>query len=305
MRIRHKPRKSKAGRQPFDVVLIFKALILQKLYNISDEELEYQINDRLSFMQFLGLSLADAVPDATTVWLFRQQLTDAGLVEELFELFESYLQGHGYQAKGGQILDATIVPVPKQHISKEDKEQLAQGEIPQDWQDNPHRLAHRDTDASWTKKNNVSHFGYKDHISVDVEYGFVRVYSVTDAAVHDSQALPDILDVDNEGDGVWADSAYRSAVIEWLLALLNWCSKIHEKGYRNHPLTEQQKENNREKSKIRAKVEHVFGVWVNEMGGKLIRSIGLERAKANVGLRNLAYNLKRFVYLETRAAKVG
>ena len=234
--VRQKPRKSNAGRKPFDVLLMFKILILQKLYNIGDEEIEYQVNDRLSFMLFLDLSLADTVPDATTVWLFRQALTEAGLVKALFEQFEVYLQGHGYQAKGGQILDATIVPVPKQHISKEEKEQLDQGEIPQDWQEKPHRLAQRDTDARWTKKNDVSHFGYKDHINVDVEYGFVRRYSITDASVHDSQALPNILDDTNEGDEVWGDSAYRSALIEWFLALLNWCSQIHERGYRNHPL---------------------------------------------------------------------
>jgi IS5 family transposase len=300
--VREKPRKSNAGRPPLDVILLFKLLVLQKLFNISDEELEYQVIDRFSFMEFLGLSLADEVPDATTVWLFRQQLTNAGLVTKLFDQFESYLQGHGYQAQGGQILDATIVPVPKQHFSKEEKEQLDKGEMPKEWKENPHRRSQRDTDANWTKKNNVSHFGYKDHISVDVEYGFVRGYSVSDAAMHDSQALPDILDEDNEGEEVWADSAYRSALIEWFLALLNWCSQIHEKGYRNHPLTEQQKEKNREKSKTRAKVEHVFGVWVNEMGGKLLRSIGLERAKTNLGLRNLVYNLKRYVYLESRAA---
>lgn len=303
--IRHKPRKSNAGRKPLDVILMFKLVILQKLYNLSDEQLEYQVNDRLSFMQFSGLGLTDAVPDATTVWLFRQQLTDAGLIEPLFERFESYLQAHGYPAQGGQILDATIVPVPKQHISKDDKEQVDKGEIPQAWQENPHVLCQRDTDARWTKKNNVSHFGYKDHINIDVDHRFVRKYSVTPASVHDSQALPDILDEDNEGDGVWADSAYFSALFEWLLFFLSWCSHIHERGYRNHPLTEQQKADNRDKSKTRAKVEHVFGVWVNEMGGKLIRSIGVERAEANLGLRNLAYNLKRYVYLETRAAKAA
>ena len=295
--IRHKPRKSNAGRKPLDVVLMFKMLLLQKLYNISDDQLEYQVNDRLSFMQFLGLSLADDVPDVTTVWLFRQQLTDAGLVEALFEQFEHYLYAHGYRAKGGQILDATIVPVPKQHINKEDKEHLEQGEIPPAWQENAHRLSQRDTDARWVKKNDVSYFGYKDHISVDVEHGFVHNYSVTDAAVHDSKALADMLDVDNEGAGVWADSAYRSALIEWFLELLMWCSHINEKGYRNHPLTQEQNQSNREKSKTRAKVEHVFGAWVNEMGGKLLRSIGIARARANLGLRNLAYNLKRFVYL--------
>jgi len=299
--IRQKPKKSNAGRKPIDVVLMFKLLILQKLYNISDEELEYQVNDRLSFMQFSGLSLTDTVPDATTVWLFRRclrgfceasrrhrkQMRSAGLVEALFEKFEAYLPGLSYQPRGGQILDATIVPVPKQHFSKEEKEQLDKGEIRKEWQENPHRWSQKDTDAKWTKKNKVSHFGYKNHISVDVSYGFVRRYSVTDATVHDSQALSDILDSENVGDGVWGDSAYRSAMIEWFLALLNWRSHIHEKGYRNHPLTKQQKENNRSKSKTRAKVEHVFGSWVNEMGGKLLRSIGVERAWTNLGLVQL------------------
>ncbi len=133
--------------------------------------------------------------------------------------------------------------------------------------------------------------------------GLYAAIASRSAAVHDSIALPDILDEDNEDDEVWADSAYRSALIEWFLALLNWCSQIHERGYRNHPLTQEQKEKNRSKSKIRAKVEHVFGTWVNEMGGKLVRSIGLERARANLGLRNLTYNLKRYVYLKTRAAQ--
>ena len=302
--VRQKARKSNAGRRPYDVILMFKLLILQKLYNISDEELEYQVNDRLSFMQFLGLSLSDPVPDGTTVWFFRQQLIEQGIVEELFEQFNNYLRGHGYQAKGGQILDATIVPVPKQHFSKEEKETLNNGDIPKDWQDNLNRGRQRDIDARWTKKNNVSHFGYKNHISIDASYGFIRRYSVTDAAPHDSQALPSILDVDNEGEKIWADSAYRSALIESFLALLNWESQIHEKGYRNHPLTEEQKQKNRDKSKTRARVEHVFGAWVNEMGGKLMRSIGFDRANANLGLRNLAYNLKRYVCLETRAAQV-
>lgn len=300
--VRPKNRKSNAGRPPFDVLLMFRLLILQNLYNISDEELEYQVNDRLSFMRFLGLSLSDTVPDGTTVWLFRQQLIEQKLIESLFEQFHSYLQSHGYQAKGGQILDATIIPVPKQHFSKEEKKSLDQGEIPQNWQDNLHQGRQRDVDAHWTKKNNVSHFGYKNHINIDAKYGFIRCYTVTDAACHDSQAISEILDVDNEGKKVWADSAYRSALIESILILLNWKSQIHERGYRNHPLTEKQKQTNRDKSKTRAKVEHVFGSFVNEMGGKLLRTIGFERAIGNLGIRNLTYNLKRYVCLETRRA---
>ena len=112
---------------------MFKMLVLQQLYNISDEELEYQVNDRLSFMRFLGLGLAEPVPDATTVWLFRQQLKQQSLIEELFEQFDRDLRHQGYQAKGGQIVDATVIPVPKQDNTKEEKQKLAQGEIPESW----------------------------------------------------------------------------------------------------------------------------------------------------------------------------
>lgn len=298
--IHSKPRKSNAGRKPIDVIVMFKLLVLQQLYNISDDELEYQVKDRLSFMQFLGLGLEDVVPDATTVWLFRKQLQEHGLVEALFEDFEGYLRERGYQAQGGQIIDATLIPVPKQRISKADKASLEAGEVPPDWQENPHRLSQKDRDAQWTKKNDVSYYGYKDHISIDVEHGFIRRYAVTGAAVHDSQTLAAVLDGDNEGDEVWADSAYRSAVIEEVLRLLSFISRIHERAYRNRPLTEEQQATNREKSQTRAKVEHVFGAWVMQMGGKLLRSIGLERAKMNLGLKNLTYNFLRLVFWETR-----
>lgn len=260
--IHAKPRKSKAGRKPIDVIVMFKLLVLQQLYNISDEELEYQVKDRLSFMRFLNLGIADEVPDATTVWLFRKQLQEHELVESLFEHFEAYLCAQGYQAQGGQIIDATLVPVPKQHIKREDKAHLEAGEVPPDWQEKPHRLAQKDIEAKWTKKNGKSHFGYKDHISIDAKHGLIRRYAVTNAAVHDSQQLTAVLDADNEGDEVWADSAYRSVAIEGLLAALSFISHIHERAYRNRPLTEEQQTANRERSGTRAKVEHVFGAWV-------------------------------------------
>ncbi len=303
-KIHDKPRKSNAGRKPIDVIVMFKMLVLQQLYNISDEELEYQVNDRLSFMRFLGLTLWDSVPDATTVWLFRHQLEEQGLIGELFEKFEQYLRDQGYQAKGGQIVDATIIPVPKQHNSKEEKQQLAQGQIPVNWQEKPHRLSQKDRDARWTKKNGQSYFGYKNHINIDVDYGFIRRYEVTDAAVHDSQVLAALLDDKNEGEGIWADSAYRSKLIESVLQLLKFLSHINERAYRNHPLTEKQIEANRERSKVRAKVEHVFGHWVNSMGGKLMRSIGKQSVEATIGLKNLVYNLKRYVFWEGHNEKL-
>ena len=302
--IHDKPRKSNAGRKPIDVIVMFKMLVLQQLHNISDDDLEYQVNDRLSFMRFLGLTLADSVPDATTVWLFRHQLKQQGLIEVLFEQFDRYLRQEGYQAKGGQIVDATLIPVPKQRHTQEEKQQLAEGEIPDTWQEKPHRLSQKDIEARWTKKNGQSHFGYKNHISIDVDYGFIRRYQVTDAAVHDSQVLGEVLDDENQGEEIWADSAYRSELIESVLEMLRFLSHIHERAYRNRPLTQEQKEANRERSKVRAKVEHVFGSWVNEMGGKLMRSIGQQSVKATIGLKNLVYNFKRYVFWESQKSPV-
>jgi IS5 family transposase len=298
--IHDKPRKSRSGRKPTDVIVMFKLLILQQLYAISDEELEYQVQDRLSFMRFLNLGIEDGVPDATTVWLFRKQLQEQGLVEELFEDFEGYLCQQGYQACGGQIIDATLIPVPKQRVSEQEKVHLAAGEIPPEWQENQHQLSQKDRDAAWTKKNGKSYFGYKNHISIDVEHGFIRRYAVTDAAVHDSQQLTAVLDDDNQDDPVWADSAYRSVSIEGLLSALNFISQIHERAYRHRPLNEEQKTANRERSQTRARVEHVFGAWVMQMGGKLVRSIGLEAAKVQLGLKNLSYNFLRLAFWQTR-----
>ena len=130
--IREKERKSAAGRKPFDVVLMFKVLVLQSLYNLSDDSVEYQIRDRLSFMRFLGLSIGDRVPDAKTIWLFREELGKAGLVKRLFKRFDRYLRDHGFSARKGQIVDASIVSVPIQRNSREENSRIKEGEIPED-----------------------------------------------------------------------------------------------------------------------------------------------------------------------------
>jgi transposase, IS5 family len=302
--IHEKVRKSQAGRKPTDVVVLFKMLVLQQLHNISDESLEYQVNDRLSFMQFLGFDLMSEVPDATTVWLFRKHLRDAGLVEALFEQFDGYLITQGYAAKGGQIVDATLIPVGVQHNSKEENAQIKAGEVPTSWAEKPHRQAQKDVDARWTKKHGKSYFGYKDHIEIDAAHRLIRRYVVTPASVWDGQVLGHLLDEDNEVDTIWGDSAYRSVLIEEVLELLGFESEINERAYRNHPLTAAQIEDNREKSRTRARVEHVFGAWVMTMGGKLLRTVGLANAKVQLGLKNLTYNLMRFTWLETRAVKL-
>lgn len=297
-----KERKSNAGRKPLNRLLMFKILVLQQLYNLSEDQVEYQIHDRGSFRRFVGLGPKTEVPDAKTIWLFRQQLTKAGLIDELFERFGQFLDEAGYQAQGGQIIDASIIPVPIQHNSKEENKQIKAGKQPPEWSDNAHKLSQKDTDARWTKKNNTSHYGYKDHINIDVKHKFIRVHAVTDASVHDSQMFAQVLDIDNESDDIWADSAYYSVNMEATLELLDYISHIHERGYRNHPLNDQQKASNREKSRTRVRVEHVFGHWVSSMGGKQVRYIGIERVRANQGLKALSYNLSRYVCLQKQVS---
>lgn len=266
--------KGPGGRPAYDVMLKFKMVILQRLYNISDEQLEYQVIDRLSFMRFLGLTLADDVPDCTTIWLFREQLKVCGLVQVLFNRFQQELERHGLIAHEGSIIDASFVEVPKQRNRRDDNEQIKKGEIPEAWQaeDTQAFRSQKDVDARWTKKNQQNYYGYKNHVKVDSKSKVITNYLVTDAAVHDSQVLKDLLEEDNRNKPLYADSAYtgqRETLAEWEIE-----DQINEKGYRNSPLTEEQKENNRVKSKIRARVEHVFGFIHTSMKGPFIRTIG-------------------------------
>jgi IS5 family transposase len=113
-------KKSSAGRKPIDVIVMFRMLVLQSLYNLSDEQVEYQVSDRMSFTRFLHLGIEDRVPDGTTLWLFREALGKAGLIEKLFKRFSRHLEAKGYIARGGQMVDATIVPVPKQRNRREE-----------------------------------------------------------------------------------------------------------------------------------------------------------------------------------------
>jgi IS5 family transposase len=291
-------RKSAAGRKPWDEVVMFKVLVLQALYNLADDNVEYQIRDRLSFMRFLGLGLEDGAPDAKTVWLYREALTKAGVIEALFADFDSYLKQSGYLAMGGQIIDATIVPVPKSRNSREENEAIKAGAMPKGWESHPAKRRQKDRDARWTKKHGRSHYGYKNHINIDRRHKFVRRDTVTDAARHDSQAFDAVLDQANTCRDVWADSAYRSAETEEKLAEQHFRSRIHRRAKRNHGLSGREENGNTTRSKVRARVEHVFGHQVTAMGGKLVRTIGIVRARMKIGMQNLSYNMQRFVTLE-------
>ena len=151
-------RKSNAGRKRIDPLILFKMLILQQLFNLSDEEVEFQVNDRRSFEEFVGLGVMNNIPDATTIALFRERLRKADVIEELFEMFEVYLRSKGLQARGGQIIDATLVPVPKQRNTRQENAEIKAGKLPEVWDENADRLQQKDLDARWVKKNGINHY---------------------------------------------------------------------------------------------------------------------------------------------------
>ena len=285
------------GRPRYDALLMFKILILQRYYNVSDEQMQYQITDRLSFQRFLGLRLEDRVPDQKTIWLFRDTLTKAGAIEALFEAFRVQLEATGLLAHEGQIVDASFVEVPKQRNTRAENAAIKAGAIPDAWKHHAAKLRQKDTDARWTKKNNVTYYGYKDHVKVCRVSKLITTYDVTSASVHDSQALEGLLEETDRHQTLHADSAYASAELRTMLRKRKIRSHIHAKGHRNQPLTKSQRWHNRQKSKTRARIEHVFGFIENSMHGSQIRSIGMERARGIIGLMNLTYNLFRCLQL--------
>jgi len=289
--------KGKGGRPPYDYVLLFKILILQRFYNLSDDQIEYQINDRMSFMRFLDLTISDDVPDSKTVWNFREKLVDFGIMDDLFSIFTENLEKLGLIVNQGRIIDASFVEVPRQRNKKEDNEAIKNGKVPKSFKENPKKLSQKDTDARWTKKNNINYFGYKNHVKVDSKSKIIVKYIVTSASVHDSQALEGLLGASDEGQDLHADSAYVGEKQEKTILDNKMGNKIIEKSYKNKPLTDEQKASNKEKSRIRSRVEHVFGFMEQCMNGMDVKNIEIQRVTAVVGLMNLTYNMFRKVQI--------
>jgi len=307
---------AKGGRPAFDHVLMFKVLLLQAMHTLSDERCEYLIRDRLSFMRFLGLGLTEAVPDANTIWNFREALKRAGAIEVLFARFDTQLRGAGYLAMSGQIVDASIVAAPKQRNTEAEKAEIKAGRIPAAWAKRPAKLRQKDRDARWTVKFSkakprddgtpqvdiaVPAFGYKNHVSIDRRHGLIRRWTATDAAAHDGARLAELIDKENTAGDVWADTAYRSIKNEHLLRQRRMVSRIHRKKPKGRPMALHTRRANARKSAVRSSVEHVFAYQKGPMG-LVIRTVGIARARVKIGLANLAYNLRRYVWLQRRSA---
>lgn len=300
----NKKELAKGGRPPFERLMMFKALIIQGLYNLSDDQLEYQIIDRASFKRFLGLKKSDKVPDSKTFWAFREHLVEKNVIEHLFDIFNKKLDAAGVFANEGKMVDASFVEAPRQRNTRDENKHIKEtGTAPNEWKEKPHKICQKDIDARWTKKNFVTFYGYKNHIKADTKTKLIEKYTVTDASVHDSQVIDELLTDKDKGQPFYADSAYTGEEQQKIYKKKKVIDCVHEKGYRNKPLTDKQKESNREKSRIRVRVEHVFGFIENSMNGSIIRTIGIARAKAKIGMMNLIYNISRCTQLKISLLK--
>ena len=300
--------KGKAGRPFYDAILILKMLVLQSLYTLSDEQLEFQVKDRLSFMRFLGISLHDRVPDTKTIWLYRERLTRKKLLDKIFVAFNSHLNQQGYIAMSGTIVDASIIQAPRQRLTKKEKEEIKSGKTPEDW--SIHKTRQKDIDATYTVKHTkkkadakndliIPFHGYKTHVGIDSKHGFIRTQELTTASMFDGHMLEKLVDKENTSSNVYADTAYHAKANLEMLEEKGFTSQMHKKKPRLKVMPEKTKHSNTRKSKIRAKVEHVFAVLKDQM--KLfIRTIGIARATTKIKLAHLTYNIKRLVYWQTR-----
>jgi IS5 family transposase len=308
---------SKGGRPPFDPVSMFKALILQAQHNLSDARMEFMIRDRLSWMRFLGFDLGAPTPDENTIRHFRNRLTETGTLKRVMKAFDWQLRKKGYIPMAGQIVDASLVPAPKQRNTEGEKEAIKAGKTAGEiWPDAPAKAAQKDVDARWTLKigGKVRHrpdgtplpmiatpvFGYKSHISIDRRFGFIRESAVTSAAAPEGKQLKRLVSRENTGSEVWADTAYRSRNNERWLAQRMLVSRIHRRKPAGKAMPRSTAQANARKSSIRAAVEHVFAHQKTRFG-LFVRTIGLARAQAKLTLANIAYNMDRLIFHERRA----
>jgi IS5 family transposase len=314
--------RAKGGRPPYGAVLMFRILVLQARYTLSNDQTEDQLRDRLSYMRFAGLARHDAVPDAKTIWLFREQPVRAGAFGRLFARFDAALSERGSLAKGGQIVDATIVEARRPRLRQAKKDVVNGGGIPEDW--TPARTRQIDREGRWTLKRGkkkptppgglartaapeiaVPMFGDKNHVGIDREHGFVRRFTVTHAAAHaaahDGGQLAAVLDRANTASSAWADTACRSAANIALLERRGLVPRFQRAKPRGKPMPRHIARGNARRARIRSRVEHVFAAQKRRLG-LVIRTVGLDRATAKLALANLAHNFTRLAWLQSRAA---
>ena len=307
--------KGPGGRPAIDVLIKFRMLVLQRLYDLSDDDLEFQVADRITFRAFVGLAMADDVPDAKTIWEFREILQKSGVLEDIWDRFMFELDRKGLVANKGRIIDAEIVESERRHLDKDERGRHeinkanekadSEAEKVQVIEDS-NRDSQVDLEAAWTTKHGKHYFGYKNTANVDAGSKLIVDYTVDSANVHDSEMFADVLDPRrDDGNEIYADKGYAGQKCETAAVNAGGPQKariLHKAG-KNKPLTDAQIADNKKWSKTRARVEHVFAWRKYVMGQGRIRTIGKIRAAFTIGMGNLLYNMYRFIFL-TRSKPV-
>ena len=304
-----KERKGPGGRPAIDVLVKFRMLVVQRLYDLSDEELEFQVADRITFRAFVGLTLADDVPDAKTIWEFRETLQKSGTLDDIWDRFMLELDLKGLVANKGRIIDAEIVESERRHLNKDERERHESNKASQkdDLEaqkvqviEDCHRESQVDLEAEWTQKHGKHYFGYKNTANVDADNKLILDYTVDSANIHDSDMFEDVLDAKrDDGNEIYADKGYAGQKCETAAVEAGGPqkSRIMHKASRNKPLTEDQVADNKQWARTRARVEHVFAWRKYIMGQGKLRTIGKTRAAFTIGMGNLLYNMYRFIFL--------
>ena len=270
------------GRPACRVGVLLRIMILQHLYGLSDPQVEEQVQDRLSFQKFVQLDTHEAVPDETTICRFRQRLIECRLHEQLLELLNQQLEARGYIVKRTTLVDATLVQSSRKNPSLES---VTEGTAP-------------DAQASFTRKNDRSIYGYKAHVSSDGEHQLIRRAVISTAKAQETNLWAVVTPPDS--GAVYADRGYDSQANRAWLQERNIADGILKKGARYVKLSEADRQDNQMKGKIRAQIERIFAHWKQWQHYRRVRYLGLVKNQLELTLKAVAYNLKRLAGIQKR-----
>lgn len=293
---RSKYSRKNAGRPSYDPIIFFKIFILQILFNLSDAMVHKYILDRQSFLAFLDIDVT-LVPSSKTIWKYRELFIKAGVFELINILTMQHIAQLDEVKNSDSIaIDSSFTNVPIQRNTRDENKVIKDGNGDQLWNDHPAKKRQKDIDSRWTQKGGHRYYGYKLHIAVCCLTKLITSMLTTAACVHDSQVIAPLVREEDHGKSLYADSAYSGKKQIDEIKQLNLKPAVCEKGKRNTPLTDEQKKNNREKSKTRARVEHVFA-QIAHWDGDILRTIGKKRADSYHHMLVWCYNIKRLMFL--------
>lgn len=266
----HKDKMTKAGAKPYDPVLMFKILVLQRMYHLSDAQTEYQIRDRLSFRNFLGLASGDRIPDQNTVWLFREELVRKNVFEQLLQKFYAFLEANNLIMKEGVIVDGSFVEVPRQRNSREENKKIKE--------DN----------------GGEKHYGYKNHTKADAKSKLIKKCVTTAAKEHDSKPVRELVDESDTGQDFLGDNAYIGKGVKRVMRKFKLKDSVIKRNVKGKKISKRQDTINRKNSKTRVRVEHIFGFCEQSLSGMFSRAVGFARNAAFNTHTCMVYNMCRY-----------